>query len=632
MFSIHFPPCDASSPPANGAVGDCTSVLESGTTCQPVCDPGYAVSGPSVCEDGVLSPAVCIPPCDASAPPANGGVGDCTNELMSGTTCQPTCDVGYAASGPSTCEDGVLSPAVCIPPCDASAPPANGGVGDCTNELMSGTTCQPTCDVGYAASGPSTCEDGVLSPAVCIPPCDASAPPANGGVGDCTNELMSGTTCQPTCDVGYAASGPSTCEDGVFSPAVCIGVLHLVADDITDVDLSNNLVQSWSDHTGNGLSLSSFVAAPELVDGGSISTGALFNGHKAVRFGESGITGLSLPTSALRISTSLEGMTVVAVMSTDSRDAIIPRLFDRGEYSPRGFGCDISPARVSMHSATNYGGMHSPTLAAAPIENGKMYVVTAQWKFAKSGVSGHQLLTSQHGNLSNPDLINVTAHTWTGTGVDYSRPFVIGTQSKGNRRAGRYLEGYVAEFRYYFQVLDQDELTAIQDELLYKYGASCDASAPPANGEVGDCTNELISGTTCQPTCDVGYAASGPSTCKDGVLSPAVCIGVLHLVADDITDVDAGNLVQSWSDHTGNGLSLSSFVAAPELVDGGNISTGALFNGHKAVRFGESGITGLSLPTSALRTFDFPRGNDRRRGDEHGRQSGCHRSVPVRPR
>ena len=61
VFSIHFPPCDASSPPANGAVGDCTSVLESGTTCQPACDPGYAVSGPSVCENSVLSPAVCTP-------------------------------------------------------------------------------------------------------------------------------------------------------------------------------------------------------------------------------------------------------------------------------------------------------------------------------------------------------------------------------------------------------------------------------------------------------------------------------------------------------------------------------------------------------------------------------------------
>ena len=100
------------------------------------------------------------------------------------------------------------------------------------------------------------------------------------------------------------------------------------SDDITDVDASN-LVQSWSD-TGNGLNLSSFVAAPELVSGDDMSTGALFNGHKAVRFGESGITGLSLPTSALQLSTSLEGMTVVAVMRTDSRDAITPFVFDRG--------------------------------------------------------------------------------------------------------------------------------------------------------------------------------------------------------------------------------------------------------------------------------------------------------------
>ena len=35
--------------------------------------------------------------------------------------------------------------------------------------LLSGTTCQPACDVLYFASGPSVCEDGVLSPAVCTP-------------------------------------------------------------------------------------------------------------------------------------------------------------------------------------------------------------------------------------------------------------------------------------------------------------------------------------------------------------------------------------------------------------------------------------------------------------------------------
>ena len=303
--------------------------------------------------------------------------------------------------------------------------------------------------------------------------------------------------------------------------------LHLVADDITDVNASN-LVQSWSDHTGNGLSLSSFVAAPELVDGGNISTGALFNGHRAVRFGESGITGLSLGTDPLRISTSLEGVTVVAVMSTDdSRDAIHPFMFDRGFMGRQGFGFQISPARVEVYSAKDHGG-NQTTNTAPPIESGKMYVVTTQWKFAKSGVSGHQLATTQHGDLSNPDLLPVTAHTWQGNGVDYStNPFVIGTQSKSSYRTdGRWFVGYVAEFRYYLQVLDQDELTAIQDELLDEYGEACDASAPPANGGVGDCTDKLTRGTTCQPTCDEHYVASGVSKCiTPSTFIPAQCLG-----------------------------------------------------------------------------------------------------------
>ena len=104
VFSIHFPPCDASTPPANGAVGNCTDQLLSGTTCQPVCDPGYFAPEPSVCDDGVLTPAVCVRYCNASAPPANGGVGDCVEYMLSDTTCQPTCDEGYIVSGKSSCD------------------------------------------------------------------------------------------------------------------------------------------------------------------------------------------------------------------------------------------------------------------------------------------------------------------------------------------------------------------------------------------------------------------------------------------------------------------------------------------------------------------------------------------------
>jgi len=53
-------PCDASSPPANGAVGNCTSSLASGSFCTPICDSGYALSGTISCADGTLTDtAVC---------------------------------------------------------------------------------------------------------------------------------------------------------------------------------------------------------------------------------------------------------------------------------------------------------------------------------------------------------------------------------------------------------------------------------------------------------------------------------------------------------------------------------------------------------------------------------------------
>ena len=51
--------CDTSTPPTNGTIGDCVSELEDGETCQPICNSGYAVSGNSSCDDGVLTAATC---------------------------------------------------------------------------------------------------------------------------------------------------------------------------------------------------------------------------------------------------------------------------------------------------------------------------------------------------------------------------------------------------------------------------------------------------------------------------------------------------------------------------------------------------------------------------------------------
>jgi len=168
VFSKYVPPCDASSPPSNGAVGDCTSVLASGSTCQPTCDQGYAVSGPSVCENGVLSPAICIPFCDASSPPANGAVGDCTDALAIGSSCTVTCDAGYVPfSATRSCgAGGVLSTATsvngddseCLSPGQPAATPTTlrRVVDACLDAVPSGEKCCST-DRGCADPSSARC-------------------------------------------------------------------------------------------------------------------------------------------------------------------------------------------------------------------------------------------------------------------------------------------------------------------------------------------------------------------------------------------------------------------------------------------------------------------------------------------
>ena len=65
--------------------------------------------------------------------------------------------------------------------------------------------------------------------------------------------------------------------------------------------------------------------------------------------------------------------------------------------------------------------------------------------------------------------------------------------------------------------LPGSEWTRIED--------ACDASYPPLNGDVGNCTDTLMSGTSCVPTCDAGYVLKGVTSCTDRVLTEdVVCV------------------------------------------------------------------------------------------------------------
>jgi hypothetical protein len=161
--------------------------------------------------------------CDASAAPAFGTAGDCTNSLVHGGSCQPTCNTGYTVSGPKSCNDGVATTVTCNKSCDASAAPTNGAAGDCTNSLVHGGSCQPTCTLPYVPSGRTSCNNGTTTPATCAQPktCTPIAP-VNGTLGNCPTPMAAGTSCTPTCNSGFFVQGTTTCNtNGDLGNATC---------------------------------------------------------------------------------------------------------------------------------------------------------------------------------------------------------------------------------------------------------------------------------------------------------------------------------------------------------------------------------------------------------------------------
>ena len=106
------------------------------------------------------------------------------------------------------------------------------GVFDPTDNSFALVDISSTISTDFKFSGPSTVSNGkiVFAPLhadgvgvfQAVHPCDASTAPTNGGVGDCTNSLASGSTCQPECDSGYTVSGTSSCSSfGTLTAATC---------------------------------------------------------------------------------------------------------------------------------------------------------------------------------------------------------------------------------------------------------------------------------------------------------------------------------------------------------------------------------------------------------------------------
>lgn len=108
-----------------------------------------------------------------------------------------------------------------------------------------------------------------------------------------------------------------------------------------------------------------------------------------------------------------------------------------------------------------------------------------------------------------------------------------------------------------------------------KPGVTCDASVPPVNGRVGDCTDTLQSGSSCQPTCNDGFEVTGATLCTDGVLSAASCLEVEdEEEAQDLlpeVEVEEEDVVVEEEDDNDDGLAPVDDADAPVGDDEENI-------------------------------------------------------------
>jgi len=210
--------------------GDCGTTLALGGTCTPGSKSGYTCTGKVTCSSTSAANtkgtktenfACTASACTGLSAPANGAVGDCTSTLNSGSTCTPTCNAGYTKVGTTrSCLAGTVTDVKCEQDCATALakPTTPAGItftgGTCTvgGTLKGGATCTwGTPNAGNTCSAVK-CTGGSLTGGTCAKTtCDCGTAPTNGAVGDCTKTQAQSTTCQKTCDSGYEANVNTKC-------------------------------------------------------------------------------------------------------------------------------------------------------------------------------------------------------------------------------------------------------------------------------------------------------------------------------------------------------------------------------------------------------------------------------------
>ncbi|XP_040560931.1 E-selectin isoform X1 [Gallus gallus] len=225
--------CDPLKKPDHGSL-ECNHPLKDfsyNSSCTAQCEEGYELNGlESVyCTShgnwsGPLASCTAVR-CDAVTWPEEGSVNCSYADPTYGSRCDFRCREGYVLEGPSSTEcmaQGQWSepfPKCKAVTCTVLKAPANGSL-NCSrsSEFTWNTTCEFTCEEGFALTGQSTLHCGSSGawdkqqPSCAAVRCDAVTWPEEGSVSCSYADPTYGSRCDFRCREGYVLEGPSSTE------------------------------------------------------------------------------------------------------------------------------------------------------------------------------------------------------------------------------------------------------------------------------------------------------------------------------------------------------------------------------------------------------------------------------------
>jgi surface protein len=450
--------------------------------------------------------------CDASLPPLNGAVGTCTDTLMSGTSCVPECNTGFVLEGVTSCTNRVLTEAVCTLDVTTRAE-LKATVDACVGDRLCELT-MPHWDVSRVTDMSFLFEGKT----------DFNVDISRWNVSQVTDArgMFQGATNFYRNIIGWTfpnnanTTGMFTGADTWFSRASRNDTLY-TTDGPPGAWVLNMCLDQERVELG--------VCAP-CTHGGTnaagdnpalgIDTGCAFPDSAALK----AAVDRCLAVDPTGVACCSHGANCGAAGTAEMAVWDVSLVTDMSELfkSKASFNADISRWYVSSVTSM-YRMFYSASNFNADISRWDVSSVTSMSQMFAYASSFNRSLRRWNTNAVDNEqwsagtyIGRVDLYTFSDATAWYARYATCGYKTDAVCSDVVDFSNDLSFIFHYSYNGDRYALAA-----FVRKDNACDASTPPYFGGVGNCTDTLMSGTSCVPTCDPGYVLNGVTSCTDRV-------------------------------------------------------------------------------------------------------------------